>query len=295
MRLIRSVALIFLIAGALPAQDAPKVEFDVASIRPSNASPQPGTGQLSAGVKIDGAQVHATALTLKDYLGIAYRVKLYQVDGPDWLGRERFDINATLPAGAPTSQIPEMIRSLLEERFRVKVRHEKKEFPVYALEVGKGGIRVQPSPPDPDDGKTAAQAPLDISGSGSRNGIAVNLGRGASYTFADNRFEGKKLTAQAAANVLERFVDKPIVDMTNLTGAYDISIDLTEEDYRAMLIRAGVNAGVELPPQVLRLAENADYGSLFSGLEKLGLKLEDTKAPLDLLVVDSMLTAPTDN
>jgi uncharacterized protein (TIGR03435 family) len=55
---------------------------------------------VTAGVKIDGAQVHARFLALKDYIQSAYKVKNYQVVGPDWLGAERFEIDAKLPAGA---------------------------------------------------------------------------------------------------------------------------------------------------------------------------------------------------
>src|ERR1700730_6095613 len=93
-------------AAAAFAQDAPRPEFEVATIRPAAQSPQDG---VTAGVRIDGAQIRCAFLTLKDYLGTAYRVKVYQVSGPDWISSDRFDISATLPAGVPTTQIPEML------------------------------------------------------------------------------------------------------------------------------------------------------------------------------------------
>ena len=99
---------------------------------------------------IDGAQARCVSLTLKDYIGIAYRIKLYQISGPDWIGSDRFDISATLPAGAPISQFTEMMRRLIEERFQIKMHREKKDFPVYVLEVAKGGLKMQESAPDPD-------------------------------------------------------------------------------------------------------------------------------------------------
>jgi uncharacterized protein (TIGR03435 family) len=71
-------------------------------------------------------------------------------------------------------------------------------------------------------------------------------------------------------------------------------VDLSEDDYRAMLIRSAVAAGVQLPPQALRLMETSD-GSLFSALKPLGLKLESRKAPIEMLVVDSALKTPTEN
>jgi uncharacterized protein (TIGR03435 family) len=99
----------------------------------------------------------------------------------------------------------------------------------------------------------------------------------------------------AFAATLERFVDRPIVDMTDLKGSYDLAIDVTQEDYRAMLIRAGINAGVSLPPEALRLLDGATVPSLFDAMQKLGLRLDARKAPLDLLVIDDARKTPTEN
>jgi len=271
------------------AQDSPQPEFEVATIRPSAQGPQDG---VTAGVRIDGAQIRCASLTLKDYIGMAYRVKLYQISGPDWIGSDRFDISATLPPGT-AAQIPEMMKSLLEDRFQIKIHHDKKDFPVYVLEVAKGGLRMQESAPDPN--AEDAKAPLNITGGGSAQGVSVNLGRGSSYTFGNNKFEAKRLTMTALAGNLERFVDRPIVDMTDLQGSYDFALDITDEDYRVMLIHAGVNAGVSLPPQALRLLDGASTPSLFDAMQKVGLKLDPRKAPLDVVVVDSARKTPTEN
>ena len=83
-------------AAAAFAQNSPAPEFEVATIRPSAVGPQ---NAVTAGVHIDGAQARCVSLTLKDYIGIAYRIKLYQISGPDWIGSDRFDISATLPSG----------------------------------------------------------------------------------------------------------------------------------------------------------------------------------------------------
>src|ERR1700736_6321462 len=136
MNATNKVLLVVFGAATAFAQDAPRPEFEVATIRPSAQSPQDG---VTAGVRIDGAQIRCAFLTLKDYVGIAYRVKLYQISGPDWLASDRFDISATFPPGAPTSQLPEMMQSLIEDRFKVKIHREKKDLPVYVLEVAKGG------------------------------------------------------------------------------------------------------------------------------------------------------------
>jgi uncharacterized protein (TIGR03435 family) len=285
-----SKLILFVFAAAAFAQDVARPEFEVATIRPSAPNPQDG---ITAGVHIDGAQVRYAFLTLKDYIAGAYRVKLYQVSGPDWLGSDRWDVAATIPAGVPTTQIPEMMQRLIEERFQVKMHHEKRDFPVYVLEVAKGGLKMQESAalaPNAD-----STAPFSVTGTGNSQGVSINLGRGSSYTFSNNKFEAKRLTMTMLAGNLERFTDRPIVDMTDLKGSYDFSLDVTPEDYRTMLIRAAVASGVSLPPEAVRLLDGASLSSLFDALQKVGLKLDARKAPLDVLIVDEARKTPTAN
>jgi len=278
-------------ATTLFGQDPARQSFEVASIRPSGGAPPQG---VAVGVHIDGAQFRATFMTLKDYTTMAYQLKIYQVFGPDWIQSDRFSIAATLPEGSLPAQIPNMMQTLLEERFQLKLHREKKEFPIYSLEVAKGGLRMTETPPETE--KVDARAPQAFTGAGSDQGVSVNLGQGASFTFSNNKFEAKKLNMPALAGTLERFLDRPVVDMTNLQGRFDFAVDVTPEDYRTMLIRSAVVAGVSLPAPVLRVLDNATSPeSLFQGLEKLGLKLEARKAPLDALIIDSALKTPTEN
>ena len=97
------------------------------------------------------------------------------------------------------------------------------------------------------------------------------------------------------ARQLERYVDRPILDMTGLKGNYDLSFNVTAEDAQTMMIHVAVNAGVQLPPQALQLLDSGSIGSLLDGLQNLGLKLDQRKAPLDLMVVDQALKTPTEN
>jgi uncharacterized protein (TIGR03435 family) len=292
---IRNISLaILLSAPAVFGQNAPRPAFDVASIRPAAEGGLP-QGAM-AGLRLDGAQVRTAYLSLKDYVGMAYRLKPYQVAGPDWLATQRFDVAATLPDGALPDQVPAMFQTLLEERFQLKFHREPKDLPVYALEVAPAGLKMTEAPPDPELENIDAKAPQEFSGGGSNQGVSINLGRGSSITFANNRFEAKRLNMDGLASTLERFLDRPVVDKTALKGNYDLSLDLTAEDYRSMLIRSAVVAGVVLPPEVLRLIDGSPAPtSLFDALDKLGLKLVTRKAPLDVLVVDKISKTPTEN
>jgi uncharacterized protein (TIGR03435 family) len=291
---IRNVILgIGLSASTLFAQNAGRPAFEVASIRPSVEAPPQG---VTVAARIDGAQLRTSYLTVKDYIGMAYRVKLYQISGPDWIGVDRFDVAATLPEGGLPAQVPDMMQALLADRFQLSLHREQKDFPVYALEVAKTGLKMTTSPPDPELDRADAKAPQSFTGTGSNQGVSVNLGGGASFTFANNKFEGKRLSMAGLAATLERFLDRPVVDMTDVKGSYDFSFDVTAEDYQAMLIRSAVVAGVILPPAVLRVIEGSPTPtSLFDSMEKLGVKLVARKAPLDVLVVDKVLKTPTEN
>jgi uncharacterized protein (TIGR03435 family) len=97
------------------------------------------------------------------------------------------------------------------------------------------------------------------------------------------------------ADSLGRFIERPVVDMTELKGTYDLTLEFTPEEYRVLLIRTALSAGVNLPPEVMRLLEGASDESLFKGLQALGLKLESRKAPLEVLVIDSASKTPTEN
>src|SRR5215510_1964190 len=284
-----------IVLGAITlfGQNPARVSFEVASIRPSTGAPQPG---VLAGARIDGAQFRTTYLTLKDYIGLAYRLKLYQISGPDWIGTDRFDVAATLPEGTLPAQIPSMMETLLEERFQLKIHREKKEFPIYALEIAKGGLKMTEAPRLPELENADPRAPQEFTGGGSNQGVSINLGPGSSVSFSNNKFEAKRLTMPSLAGTLERFLDRTILDKTDLKGSYDFFIDVTADDYRAMLIRSAVVAGVVLPPDVLRLLDSASSPeSLFDGLTKLGLRLEPRRAPLDVVVIDGALRTPTEN
>jgi uncharacterized protein (TIGR03435 family) len=281
--------LTFVIAIVMTAVGAAQTgkRFEVASIRPS---PEQPPAQGVAGLTITQQQVRFSWLSLKDYLGIAYELPVHRISAPDWVASTRFEIAATIPADATTEQLDEMMQALLTDRFQLKAHHEKREFSVYALEVAAGGpplVRL------PDD--IASDAPITVASQGSGNGVAVDLGQGASLTFMNNRFEVKKVTMAMLADTLGRFVDRPVVDLTKLEGRYDIAFDVAPEEYQPMLIRSAVNAGIALPPQALRLLDTASNASVLDGLKKMGLSLQSRREPLDVLVVDSMQRMPTEN
>jgi uncharacterized protein (TIGR03435 family) len=302
-----SKLLLLLVAGTAFGQT-----FDVASVK-SAGPPDPAkimSGQM--GMKIDGARVDIGFLSLSDLIGIAYRVKAYQITGPDWMSGQRFDIRATLPAGASQDQVPEMMQALLADRFKLTVHRASKENPIYALVVAKSGPKLKESPPDdPTAPATEVAGPstdtsLRISGD-PQKGMTVSNGLGSGtvkMTMANGamHMESQKMSMAQFAEALTRFMDHPVMDMTGIKGNYQMALDLSMED----MMNAARSAGMQVPPPGGGMggmggrgpAEGASEpggSSLFISVQQLGLKLEARKAPVDLIVIDHLEKIPTEN
>ena len=277
------------------AQTAPShPEFEVASIRP--VAPQ--EARVDIGMHIDGSQVRFNFLSVRDCMRIAWQVKEYQVDGPDWVSSDRFNITAKLPdGGASQDKVREMLQNLIRERFKLSFHMDKKDIAVYGLVPAKGGLKLKETPPDAAaDSAPAPKGGLNINATGSAAGVFVDFGGGSYYTFADNKLVGHKLPMERIVDTLSRYTDKPVVDMTGAppTANYDFSFDISSDDYRTMLIRTAIKAGVSLPPEALRLAD-LPVDSLTAAMEAVGLKLEPKKAPQDVMVIDHADKTPTEN
>jgi uncharacterized protein (TIGR03435 family) len=291
MKLLGLFASALFVATSASAQaPAATLEFEVASVKPFSINTN-GVDAVTLGAKIDGAQVRMVGLTMRDLLASAYRVKLYLVIGPEWMATERYDINAKLPEGVSPDKLPEMLQALLLERFHLQVHREKREIPVYALLLGKPPLRLKESVIDPN---APAPKAVTVTGTGGPGGVSVNMGNGSSYSFGGGKFEAKQIDAATMCTVLERFTDRPWVDLTGLKGIYDFEFTVAPEDSQTLMIRAAVSAGVQLPPQALRLLDGGG-NPLEAAAEQLGLNLDGRKVPIDHIVIDQIQKTPSDN
>jgi uncharacterized protein (TIGR03435 family) len=274
-------------AAAFGQTPAVRPEFEVASVKPSAALVD---GQFSIGVHLDGAIFRCNYFSMRNYIMMAYDVKDYQIVAPDWMATDHFDVVAKLPAGVTgEKQHRAMVQSLLEDRFKLVVHRETKDLPSYALVVGKNGLKVKEVPPDPET-DDADKGKVDVTATGGgRGGTVVNYGKGSYVTYSLNKLEAKKVTFASLVDTLGRFVDRPIVDMTGLTGRYDFTLEYSVEELRS-LVRASGGDASRIP----------DLGgdptiSIFSSLEGLGLKLEPRKTSVEVIVVDRAEKTPTAN
>jgi uncharacterized protein (TIGR03435 family) len=211
----------------------------------------------NAGVKADPAQVRFTAKTLDDLISFAYRVKSFQLSAPEWMSAARYDIVAKIPAGVPTDLVPEMLQSLLEDRFKLTCHRASKDFDIYVLSAREGGLKIPPKPADYKFTRTSAAAPE---------------------------------TMESLANALSRAMVRPVLDRTGLHGEYMVPQDFTS------LVNEGL-LGQYLPATAApeRAMELPSAGEIRRSLQALGLSLDPSKQALPLLVIDHAEKTPTEN
>jgi uncharacterized protein (TIGR03435 family) len=254
---------LLLAASAAAAQPS----FEVASVKPS-APITSKEGKEHAGLTVSGTRVEINFTSLADLVRIAYRVQPYQVagPGPGSATSEHFDVQAKMPDGATQEQVPEMLQTLLAERFKLTLHRENRDHAIYALVIGKGGLKLQET--EPDAGKPTS--------GWTKTGNAMRLER--------------KMTLSTLADFMGRFADRPVVDRTNVKGTYQIAMEIPFED----LMRAKSAAEAASRPGGDTASDPADF-PLFAAAQKFGLKLEPRKAPVEVLVIDHADKLPTAN
>jgi uncharacterized protein (TIGR03435 family) len=285
------VALVF--PDSAPAQ-APA--FEVAVIKPSlpmaEALPLLREGKLKAGVNIDRARVDMGFVTITDLIVEAHKVKPYQISGPDWLSMERFDIQAKLPDGAAEDAVPQMLRTLLADRFGMRTHTESRTLSAYALIVGKNGPKLQPStlPPDPEPAKGLSTLTPSASGTVTSSGGPAGPTR---MTMGPNGVQMVMLKARISglADLLTSILGRPVVDRTGLTGYYQIALDIPQQDVQNVARALGMGG----PAASIGVPSDPGGSSLFQAVEQFGLRLDSRKEQIETLVIDHIEKLPTAN
>ncbi len=234
------------------AADA-RLDFEVATIKPS----QPG--RPGKGITMRGPKEFVTINTsLNDLISFAYGIHVRQISGaPAWFESEQYDINAKPEAdGLPNrQQLEGMLRKLLTDRFQLTFHRDKKELTVYAITAAKSGPKLTRS----------ADNPNGLPGLGFR-GLGDLAARNANMS---------DLASLLQAAVL----DRPVIDQTGLEGRFDFTLKWTPDEFQFR----GFGAGIPRPPAD---AADAPPDLMTAMQQQLGLKLEGTKAPVEMFVVD---------
>ncbi len=256
----------------LHAQAPGAPAFEVASIRENVSTSD------NASVRAQpGGRVSVTNNSLRNIIRNAYNVQNYQIiGGPDWINTARWDITAKAPDDAPPPQLLLMLRTLLADRFKLVIRNETREMPIYALirarADGRLGPQLRPSNVDCAALFAAAKAKGEVP-SPTTNGRP---------TCGTRTTRGSMMTTGVAmadfARNLGPFTGRPVVDKTSLTGVYDLDLTWTPEE-----APPGPGGTSAQPPP------STDSGSLYTAVqEQLGLKLDAQRGPVDVLVIESV-------
>ncbi|MEP7304982.1 MAG: TIGR03435 family protein [Acidobacteriota bacterium] len=277
--------------------------FEVASIKPNKS----GDGRVNIGMQ-PGGRYTATNVTLGMLLGQAYRLQggpggapgnsnPQILNPPNWINSDHFDIVAKADGNAPPGQFPELVKSLLIERFKLAAHTESRELQVYALVLARSDGKLGPSlrPASPEcaamiaaRGRRGGPPPGGPGGPGGpgRGAIAGPPQPGEPMPCGMMRFAPGNLAAGGTpisqlATSLVPWVNRIVVDKTGLTGPYEIDLKWTPDQIPG----GGPGPGGDPPPGIPPIDPNGP--SIFTAVqEQLGLKLDSTRAPVEVLVID---------
>jgi uncharacterized protein (TIGR03435 family) len=313
-------------ATPIPARTASAPAFDVATVKPSApldqaklmADLQAGK-EFKYGAHIDGLRAQYSYMTLKDLVANAYGVKPYQVSGPDWMNANgldapHFEIVANLPEGSTKDDAPKMLQALLADRFKLEAHRTDQEHPVYALVVAKGGPKMKESTEKPvaiDPDAPLAKGQMKINGPDGQMRVTQNSD-GSSTTNAGlkgtwiQKFDPQAKSLHIEASImtmsgmasdmltpLMASTGRTVVDMTNLTGNYQVTLDISMAELMASARAQGANVGAAGGSAGGAEASDPGGSTILSSLEKLGLKLETRKAAIEQIVVAHAEKMPT--
>ncbi|HEY9463839.1 MAG TPA: TIGR03435 family protein [Vicinamibacterales bacterium] len=300
----------------LNAQETAPVPY-VASVKKS-------AGGLGAQMRIAPGMISANGVPVRLLMRQAFgQLQDFQlIGGPDWISSDRFDIEAKIEGGAPMTPLvlQSVIRQILEERFALKTHRETRELPIYALMVARSDGRLGPNlkPSSTECSTMMSQrgrgpAPGGAPGPDARGGVAITRsgpppdGRGGPgraggpppFDFdappvcgqrggGFGRLRAGGTTMADFATMISGTAQRVVIDKTRLTGYYDIALTYTPTGDQ--LPQGAPPPGAPAPPPI-----DPDGPSFFTAIqEQLGLKLDNQRGPVDVVVIDS-IQQPTEN
>ena len=253
--------------GQLAVAQSPDLAFEVAAIR-RNTSESTGGG----GGPRPGGRYRLTNMPVRSLVAVAWNLPGHRVlDGPDWIGVERYDLEATTKESPTREELQGMLRALLRDRFKAVVRVEQRELPVYHLVPARAdgtlGPELERTPFNCDDPEARKQAAATIP---SRPGRML-----CGFASNEGSLDGGGVTMDTLALILASPAGRPVLNRTGLAGGYNLTLKWTP------------SLGTDAPP--------GDAVSIFTAVqEQLGLRLQSGTAPLDVAVIER-IERPTEN
>jgi len=248
MRVFSGLTIVILTAGAVLAQtpDA-RPAYEAATVKANT------TGSGSSSTNGNKSQILMVNQTLKRLVERAYDVKPFQVAGPEWLENVRFDVAAKYPENTRNEDRPAMLRTFLEDRFKLATHSELRQMPGYALVVARGGLKIKP----------VEKASEDTSSNSSNTLLTLKV---------------TSIPMSELADYLARRLGSAVADNTGADGVYTFELRWSLDD-----TGGAVDRGV------------AEFAAIQEAIGTLGLHLLAQKVPVQVVVVDHVERAPTEN
>jgi uncharacterized protein (TIGR03435 family) len=238
------------------AQTPATLSFEVVSVKPASG--------LDDHRSSDNAEFDANGISMDELLWRAFQVPAGRLRAPKWVDSAAYDVHGKLPAGSTPKQVPQMILSMLRDRFALQFHVDHKMESAYELRVGDGELKLRPSPPPEslrDEGTCALGGDRHPCRLMTMERLALMLS-----TLADAWLRVPTPPTWA--------IDRPVVDATGLKGEYDFEINY------------GSGKRDPVDPEAKRVVD---------GIKELGLKLEPVKYAFEYVVIDHLERAPTAN
>ncbi len=286
-RLLSLIAIVPVVAITAAAAQSPSRTFEVVSIKPTRSDSPSGPQVRGPG------RFAFTNVTLKQLIGTAYQRYGFDnrqvIGGPDWIESDHFDVLAQADPSQPITdasgfpgRLFEMMQAMLVDRFQLKLHTETRERPIYELTMAKAGGKPGPKLV-PSTFDCAAQQ-REIT-QGKRPELRPDGLLPCAIRATRGQIDAATIDMRGVVGVLGNVLGRPVIDRTGLTGTFDVSLQF-QPDFQAAF---------NVPPERGGAAPPTDAPSIFAAVqEQLGLKLESTRGPVDVLVVDRA-ERPTEN
>ncbi|HEY2383982.1 MAG TPA: TIGR03435 family protein [Terriglobia bacterium] len=298
-------AALTLILGIAIAAQAQNPSFEVASIKPNNSragGPEEimlgchGTDSHSQENIVPMGRCVVRHEPLRLVIALAYDVPpafMIPYDGkilsgPDWINSDVYNFDAKAEGPATEAQLKLMLQTLLAERFNLKLHRETKELPVYALVTTRNPLKFQPAPKDREcEGQSRSDHRYEL---GSRN-IA---GQCHGFVPENGQMSGRSVDMSDVAEMLSRWAGRVVIDRTEIKGLFDVQLPrMASANVPLGGGGAGAREGAPGPAVEGRFSRDS-IPTVFAAVEQFGLKLESSKGPVEVLVVDN-IQKPTEN
>jgi len=287
----------------LQTETAQKPSFEVASVKPINSKPTSpedirlgchGTDSHSPGIIIPSGRCISKFEPLRLVIAMAYGVPpslLYPYEGvvvsggPDWLNMPLYEIEAKAEGPATEAALRLMLQTLLGERFKLKLHRETKQMSVYALTRGKTELKFTPAPDDRDCGEQVRRDHQFELGATSLSGQCHG------FVPDNGALTGRSVDMSDFAEMLAIWAGRVVIDKTGIPGLFDIKMPRMTSANVPILTGAREGGPGQLgePKFVPDPAP-----TVFAAVEQMGLKLESTRGPVDVFVIDSV-EKPSEN